>query len=378
MKKIFFEISGWLKERPWKSFLIFISLSIFILFLPKWLTEESYYPILINKWTAQMGDTFGVIMGPFVALLAAFITFMAFWVQFKANQQIRNDTKIERFENKFYEMLRIHIDNVNSIEIANKHKGRKAFVKMFEELRFIYSVLKKIDKKYKLVDQIKDKEKKKHEKYIKIAYHHMFFGIDYESKQCNNEMGNQYFKVSEILSSKLTRYQKKFLKCKKRIVEKYTYNHNGKHTKTFEPDYYPFDGHVSKLGHLYRHLYHMIKFVVRTDWLEWRQKYGYLKMLRGQLSNHEQAIMFFNIIWIEEDKWWKDSKSKGEQSYLLDYAILKNLPFNLTEQLGPDPKSYFLKKIEEVKRFKGYSKSEKEFGEFDDDQKLQWLFEWNN
>lgn len=45
--------------------------------------------ILANKWfyivdfsqSGQVGDTIGGVMGPFIALIAAFLTFMAFWIQ---------------------------------------------------------------------------------------------------------------------------------------------------------------------------------------------------------------------------------------------------------------------------------------------------------
>jgi len=384
MKKVFTKISEWLFKDPWKLLIIFALLTVLILYSPHWLTKCSWYSLSVNTWTAQLGTTLSGTIGPLVALLAAFITFMAFWVQYEANRQIRKDTRIERFENKFYEMLKIHIDNVYSIEISNRHKGRKAFVKMFEEIRFIYSELLKIDHLKDRLDEIEDKEKCFEEKLIKIAYHHMFFGVDYESKLCNNPMGCEYQQISKVLSKRLRYYQRKFLKCKKKkLNEKYEYNHRGKHVKTFEPDFYPFDGYVSKLAHMYRHLYHMIKFVVREDWLDWRQKYDYLKMLRGQLSNHEQAIMFFNIIWIDDEdehNWWIDKKAKDQQSYLLDYAILKNLPFNLAKQLGPDPLKYYSEKLDEFQGpyYKGLKNDPADNKEISKDEKLQWLFEWNN
>ena len=55
--------------------------------------------------TGQIGDTIGGIMGPFIAIVAAGLTFFAFWVQFKANIQQRRDIAIERFENNLFEMI---------------------------------------------------------------------------------------------------------------------------------------------------------------------------------------------------------------------------------------------------------------------------------
>ena len=41
--------------------------------------------------TGEIGDTIGGITGPFIAIAAAGLTFIAFWVQYKANIQQRQD-----------------------------------------------------------------------------------------------------------------------------------------------------------------------------------------------------------------------------------------------------------------------------------------------
>lgn len=55
--------------------------------------------------TGQIGDTIGGTMGPFVAIIAGLLTFLAFWVQYKANEQQRHDLAIERFENTLFHMM---------------------------------------------------------------------------------------------------------------------------------------------------------------------------------------------------------------------------------------------------------------------------------
>ncbi|WP_176223705.1 putative phage abortive infection protein [Marivirga sericea] len=371
-----------MKKYSIRAFWAFITLAILLLILYYSALQIFNDPDGVEKFQlgekGALGAYLNGFLAPLIGLAAVMTTFLAFLVQYQSNKQIRNDTEIERFENKYYQMLNLHKENVNEIEIAGKHKGRKAFVKMFEEIRFIYSELKKIDKKYKLLDRIRDKQKRKHEKLIKIAYHHMFFGIDFEGKKCNNEMEGQYLEISKILCKRLTKYQKKFLRCnRRRLTENYSYKHKGLNKKTFEPDFYPFDGYVSKLGHLYRNLFHMIKYVARTDFLSWQQKYDYLKMLRGQLSNHEQVIMYFNIIWIDKETWWLDNIDDKPQSYLLDYAILKNLPFNLTNQLGPDPIKFYEDKMKTYYRFKGKDLKTEDFKKSNLNDMFAWLFEWN-
>lgn len=66
--------------------------------------------------TGEIGDTIGGIMGPFVAIGAAFLTFMAFWVQKEANDAQRQDMKVERFNATFFNLLSIHEQITDSLE----------------------------------------------------------------------------------------------------------------------------------------------------------------------------------------------------------------------------------------------------------------------
>lgn len=74
----------------------------FVCFFPYWFTGEDS---LDFRNTGQIGDTIGGIMGPFIAIIASLLTFMAFWVQYKANQQQRMDMALERFENNLFQMI---------------------------------------------------------------------------------------------------------------------------------------------------------------------------------------------------------------------------------------------------------------------------------
>ena len=56
-------------------------------------------------------------MGPFVAMLAAYLTFLAFWVQKQANEAQRQDIKVERFNANFYNLLNIHEQITDSLKI---------------------------------------------------------------------------------------------------------------------------------------------------------------------------------------------------------------------------------------------------------------------
>lgn len=123
----------------WIYLAIFIALIGGICYLPTYFTEsERYY---FYKETGTIGDTIGGTMGPFVAIAAAILTFLAFWVQFKANEQQRKDIALERFESNFFELLHFHQEitnelllkcNVNMILNPVQEKGRDVFQLLYE------------------------------------------------------------------------------------------------------------------------------------------------------------------------------------------------------------------------------------------------------
>ena len=81
-------------------------------------------------------------MGPFVAIAAACLTFIAFWVQYKANIMQRNDIALERFERNFYELLNLQESITNSLVLEEldpndnnsvfKQTGRDFFQMLYE------------------------------------------------------------------------------------------------------------------------------------------------------------------------------------------------------------------------------------------------------
>lgn len=122
----------------WWALVAFLIFAALICCLPSWLTRDGF-PDFSDK--GQIGDTIGGIMGPFVAIAAAGLTFIAFWVQYKANIQQRNDIALERFERNFFEMLHIQQEITNGLLIeelssdghqVRAQRGRDVFQFVYE------------------------------------------------------------------------------------------------------------------------------------------------------------------------------------------------------------------------------------------------------
>lgn len=123
----------------WKSFAWFLGMALLICCLPWLFAKHSWIDF---SSTGEIGDTIGGIMGPFIAIAAAGLTFIAFWVQYKANTQQRHDIAIERFERNLFEMIHIQQEITNGLLIEYRNQkdnvvkitGRDVFQYTYEEM----------------------------------------------------------------------------------------------------------------------------------------------------------------------------------------------------------------------------------------------------
>ncbi len=304
----------------WIIFILFIAFLLITLSFPYLFSHNYWFNINFSD-TGQIGDTIGGILSPFIAILAAILTFLAFWVQFKANEQQKTDLKIERFENKFYELLRLHKSNINEIELNETIKGREAFIDMFYELQTAYEVCN-----YYYDDLKKDFSKKE---IMNLSYNIFFFGIGENSeKSYYNKLNDNEKIVFEKVIHSLDLLQITYIESNKNI--KVHQNNNtipiidtdGKEICKKEFRHLPFNGHSSKLGHYYRHLFQTINFITKQKLLSEKEKYEYVKTLRSQLSNFEQLMIYYNSVSWFEDAW---------KEFIVKYKILKNLPVPMAD-----------------------------------------------
>jgi hypothetical protein len=305
------------------------------------------------KNTGAIGDTINGIAGPFIALIGATLTFLAFYIQYKANVQQRRQFiselkrqnqvskdqekvwKIERFENRFFELIKLHKANVNEMNIGDRVRGSKCFVPMFYELRYCYTVVEDFIKSthndvrneygYDLIDQ------------MDMAYKVFFYGIGASSeKQYVYKLSNGEFHLFKQIKDFFEVLQGLYLRDSQTAPDKKVHpiglrNPYFNRVDTTEFSYYPYDGHVNRLGHYYRHLFQSVNYVIAQEFLDDDQKYSYIKTLRAQLSNFEQLLLYYNALaWFDEQ--WHEA--------FTDFRFIKNLPLPLAD-FGTPPEIHF-------------------------------------
>ncbi len=326
------------------SIVVLLLAMVIIFVLPSWLLTQ--IPFNGYQNSGQVGDTIGGFSGPIVAFIASILTFWAFWVQYEANQQQKNDLARERFENKFFEMLRLHKENINEMNIegyniattvSRMHEPGSGFVlqeteqqiekrilgrPIFEHLYYELLACHKICEKTLSSDNIPDKKRY----LIEISYKFLYFGTEddlllFVNK--NLERDSIYIKSCRLA---LQKYRLKHTS----VLGASSYYSLPESTIAVKIPirYPPFIGHFNQIGHYYRHLYMMSKFVsCHSDRIiSLLEKKDYMRMVRSQLSTFEQLMLYFNYLSGLGANW-----ENNRNYFFSEFCLIKNLPISLTK-----------------------------------------------
>jgi len=272
-------------------------------------------PLLFNipalfKWMSfdatsnDVTNTINGIASPVIALVAALLTFLAFWIQYQANVEQRtqfkkqaDDTAIQRFENTFFQMLKLHIDNVSEIYFESNNetfRGRVAFQKASYDLRSIFDGIERtITLGTIFPSNNVEPEEKLSEDELETALFHYKFNFAYalffwgSTGTPRIELAGNTYSFTTL-----------------RLLDR------------------PFNRWHAFLGHYYRHLFLMVKFVVESDVvIQYNDKMRYLKILRAQLSNYEQIMLFYN--WLAHG--YGDAWENDQNQFFTKYKMIHNL-----------------------------------------------------
>lgn len=280
--------------------IILILGTLFAVLIPSsFLFNKAYRGPCIDAANAGLfGDFIGGYLGTIFSFISVVLIFCSFKQQRESDEKNARSQNIEKFENKYFEMIRLHRDNVQEIGIGEDF-GKKIFVSMLREFREIVAIINN----FISWNNIKLETKEKYN----IAYCVFFYGTGPNS--------------SRVLKCALKQYDEAFVDSLIKFVgNKETKNRVEKSRKL---KYTPFEGHQSRLGHYYRHLYQTITYVENQLELDPEEKYRYVKILRAQLTNHEQAMLFLNSLSDLGREWRVNSENRD---LITEYRLIKNLP----------------------------------------------------
>ena len=255
--------------------------------------------ILNPDLASKYGSFIGGLVGSIFSLAGILLILENLIVQ-------RRISYSQQFENKLFELIRYHRENVNHIETALGHNAMVLFKENIE------AILRKV--KWFTVKNFFEEENKDRDQ-IRIAYIFFFYGLENHSINSIKKILPEY-NQPEVYDD-YTKIDIIFEAVKESIE-------NDKN--------YSIEGHQEVLGHYFRHLYQSFMFIKDAEHLNKKQKYGYAKMLRAQLSTFEQAILFYNIMSPVGQTWVTNNLVNG-------FQLIKNIPPYFLD--GINPKDYF-------------------------------------
>ena len=334
-------------------FLILLIAIILICLLPLLLTQFS---VVDFTKTGEIGDTIGGIMGPFVAIVASFLTFLAFLMQYQANEIQKSELKRqsilhdkEQFEAKLYQMLDVYNQNVARLR-AGDLEGKKAIPELLSEFHFIYRCVRYAYNSVKesdIASLVTDKEQREdmllymndvikdvgaeNLVLMKFAYSLFFYGFPrvnpYEKYKGKYVLENLiYQSLLHILFEKSAiRYQDYFISDKISLL---------RYPTRYMAHYKMMKGHNEELGTYYRQMFLFFKAISDVDEIiaDENQKYRYAKLLRSQLTDCEQALLYYNSMSEMGTEWNKRNASQGNtrqgMGLVARFRLIKNIPGN--------------------------------------------------
>lgn len=268
---------------------------------------------------AEYAEHFGAFIGGYfgsIFSLAAMVLLIAtLRGQLLAYKDQNLASAQQDFETKYFELIKLHRDNVTEIGMKGD-SGRRFFVLLLREFRCALEIIAPITSN--LGFDLSQWQ------LLHIAYYCVFFGVGPNS--------------SRMLRLSLSTFDSTLVDAIEMELNKYETKARVREQRKFV--FLPFEGHQSRLGHYYRHLYHMITYVDKAVPQLKIDKYQYVKTIRAQLSTHEQALLLINSLTPIGQVWWSND-------LIVKYGMVKNISrgfFDATTEFDPRelfPAGYF-------------------------------------
>lgn len=364
----------------WALIVIGATITVWYLFLLK---SDGWHFISNEKVDIEKSGQFGDYIGGFVGTVFSLAGFIFLFLTLKEQRQA---FKKERFENHFFELLKLHRSNVSELSYTKYSEdglktstNRKVMRVIFQEFIECYREVKKFSNSvdpsdYLNLDYLEQLKELKHKNKINatiiemaiidISYSIVFFGVGIEGETVLKDRfkkkynGLYFYRLLAFLKLKPKEENKsryalweeiramKLVDLRNLMEEIYYYRSHIKSSQNattiarqllsennFEKYY---GGHQHRLGHYFRHLFQSYKFLTDNKFLDDEEKYFYGKTFRAQISTYEQALILVNSIsslgmkWEFKAEFYENLKpgSLKRVGLISRYHLIKNLPGN--------------------------------------------------
>lgn len=319
---------------------------------PNWKTNYQH--------VGAVGDFFNGMLAPFIAFIGALLTFAAFYVQYQANEAQKKELKkqsealeeqkvqqrIDRFEFRFFEMLKIHRENVDRFSLIvsptksglRSFKGYQAFWVVIYEVEFVLSFLRTFmgNDLFEILNS--------NQKLATSAYKMVYWGyqndahlikrwsqFEFEAPIPSQELLDKLVALKEFANDGMnfeskgnTETSKPGLNFEPEMLESFFRGLVLLAQFHFPVENYRFcDGHSMFLGQYFRHLFQIYELIegASNEFGDKIDAYHYAKLARAQMADFEQRILCYNLQTKMGQAWW-------DKGYIVKYKPLKNIPLD--------------------------------------------------
>lgn len=148
----------------------------------------------------------------------------------------------------------------------------------------------------------------------------------YERLRLHKENVNEMeIEIDERVVKGRTAFYKILEELENILMEK---NNSFRNRNSFERNIYSkfYDKYGKYISHYFRHLFHTVKFVVnqKEEVISKERKKEYLQILRAQMSNDEQKLLFYNWLAPSYGGAWENKANK----FFTKHKMLHNLWYN--------------------------------------------------
>jgi len=270
--------------------------------------------------TGQVGDFIGGVIGTILNFISVLLVYRTFAEQIKATEK-------QNFEDHYFQMLEFHNKNLDEIEFdasgipafGKTYTGHSAFELFLTQLTNCLDESRQFIEDYAENKQLylDRKDGDTMDACLDITYNTVFYGVESVGKN--------------ILKNKLK------LKYSNDFVEAYV-----EFISTRPQGYYY--GFYATMNHYFRQLFHLIRYVNENARLSYAEKYAYVKALRTNFSDYEQAVLFLNSMSSTGENWERqpvlNESLRGYEEcdfqLITKYNLIKNIPLGLIRDIDPE------------------------------------------
>lgn len=266
--------------------------------------DEGTYGSLIDLYQTRLN-----VGNWIVAVIGAALTYIAFYVQYEYNSNLKEDLAQERYENKLFHMLDVYRDICNNTSIPNVGQGKIAYHYMFYEYKAIFNILKTEES---ILEQICDHD----DCTINyIAFTYFLNGVSEDGLDTTIDENILSKTGKENIKKILLSHRKKSEKlsdAKRDPGVKYLRDYRNKKIKLF-------DGHRFRFMPYIKYVSLIVEFMASSK----HSKTNYVEFLSKEQTDHEIGLIYAYHKYID----YKANNSNNNQS-LCDIwnEIYKDIP----------------------------------------------------